>query len=192
MAVQTIGLSFVTHAPGAELRSLGKSKDIFMVGVLTKKFGLSTVRAYEDGLQSQDAIPRAPLQAVDSVSFPIATVGLSISGIFAFRRGLQEATVLAILVAAAYAINNTLPAFGSGVFDRYQARATWLFALAGMLITIQVIESNPNKSMSRRVRPGGDAKQGASEVGKDIQAMQSASGNLFRRRSADRAELLGA
>ena len=29
-----------------------------------------------------------------------------------------EATALAILVPAAYAINNTLSAFGSGVFDR--------------------------------------------------------------------------
>jgi hypothetical protein len=32
---------------------------------------------------------------------------------------------------------------------------TWLFALAGMLIIIQLIESSPNKSLSGRVRPGG-------------------------------------
>jgi len=190
MAVHTVGLSFVTHAPGAELHSLGQSRDIWMVDVLTKKFGLSTVRAHEDSLQSQDAIPRALLQAVDSISFPIATVGLLISGIFAFRRGLQEATVLAILVPAAYAINNTLCAFASGISDRYQARVTWLFALAVMLIIIQLIESSPNKSLSGRVRSGGgNATQGASEVVKDLHTMQSATVNLCR--SADRGKLLG-
>jgi hypothetical protein len=190
MAVNTVGSSFVTHAPGAELKPL--SNHIWMVDVLTKKFGLFTVRAYEDSLASQDAVPRALLQAVDNISFPIAAVGLLISGIFAFRRGFQEATALAILIPAAYAINNTLCAFGSGVYDRYQARVTWLFALAAMLIIIQLIESNPNKSMSRRVRPGRGATQGASEIGKDLHSIQSATVKLFRRRSADRAEPLGA
>jgi hypothetical protein len=146
MAVQTIGTSFVRHAPGAELTSL--SNHPWMVDVLTKKFGSSTVRAYEDSLESQDAVPRALLQAVDNISFPIAAVGLLISGIFAFRRGFREATALAILVPASYAINNTLSAFGSGVFDRYQARVTWLFALAGMLIIIQLAEFEKNRSMS--------------------------------------------
>ena len=151
MAVNAVGSSFFTHAPGAELGPNHSS----MTGVLTKKFGLSAVHAYADSLESQDAVPRALLQAIDNISFPIAAVGLLISSIFAFRRGFQEATALAILIPAAYAINNTICAFGSGVYDRYQARVTWLFALAAMLIIIQLIESNPNKSMSRRVRPGG-------------------------------------
>jgi hypothetical protein len=143
MAVNTVGSSFVTHAPGAELKPL--SNHIWMVDVLTKKFGLSTVRAYEDSLASQDAVPRALLQAVDNISFPIAAVGLLISGIFAFRRGFREATALAILIPAAYAINNTLCAFGSGVYDRYQARVTWPFALAAMLIIIQLAEFERNR-----------------------------------------------
>jgi hypothetical protein len=158
MAVDTVGSSFVTHAPGAELTPLGNHS--WMINVLTKKkFGLSTVRAYEDSLQSQDAVPRALLRAVDNISFPIAAVGLLISGILAFRRGFQEATALAILVPAAYAINNTLCAFASGVWHRYQARVTWLFALAALLIIIQLIESNPNRSMFRKVRPGGSARE---------------------------------
>ena len=190
MAVDTVGSSFVTHAPGAELGPL--SNHSWMTDLLTKKFGLSAVRAYEDSLESQDAVPHALLEAIDNISFPIAAVGLLISGIFAFRRGFQEATALAILIPAAYVINNTLSAFGSGVYDRYQARVTWLFALATMLIIIQLIESNPSKSMSRRVRPGRGATQGASEVGKDLHSMQSATVNLFRRRSADRDELLEA
>jgi Na+/phosphate symporter len=50
-----------------------------------------------------------------------------------------------MLIPAGYAINNTLSAFASGIFDRYQARVTWLFALAGMLIIIQLIESSPEQ-----------------------------------------------
>jgi hypothetical protein len=114
----------------------------------------------------------------------VGTVGLLISGIFAFRRGFQEATALAVLIPAAYAINNMLSAFGSGVFDRYQARVTWLFSLAGMLIIIQLIESSPNKSLSGRVRPGGNATQGASEVDKDLHGMEPTTVNPFRRRLA--------
>jgi hypothetical protein len=146
MAVDTVGSSFITHAPGAELGPL--SNHSWMIDVLAKKFGLPAVRAYENSLESQDAVPRALLQAVDNISFPIAAIGLLISGIFAFRRGFQEATALAILIPAAYAINNTLSAFGSGVFDRYQARVTWLFALAGMLIIIQLAEFDKSRSMS--------------------------------------------
>jgi hypothetical protein len=138
MVVETVGSSFVRHAPGAELTSL--SNDSSMIGVLTKKFGSSAVRAYEDSFESHDAIPREVLRAVDNVSFPIAAVTLLMSGTLAFRRGFKKATALALLVPAAYAINNTLSAFGSGVFDRYQARVSWLFALAGMLIIIQLIE----------------------------------------------------
>jgi hypothetical protein len=144
MAIETVGSSFVTHAPGAELESL--SNHPWMIDVLTKKFGSSAVRAYEASLESQDAIPRTFLRAVDNVSFPIAAVGLLISGIVAFRRGFQESTALAVLVAAAYAINNTLSAFGSGVFDRYQARVTWLFAFAGVLIMIELIASEKTGS----------------------------------------------
>ena len=59
---------------------------------------------------------------------------------------LPEATALAILVPAAYAINNTLSAFGSGVFDRYQARVTWLFAFAAVLIIIELVESEKTGS----------------------------------------------
>ena len=44
---------------------------------------------------------------------------------------------------------------GNPGYDRYQARVTWLLALAGMLIIIQLTESSPNKSLSGRVRPGG-------------------------------------
>ncbi len=150
MAVNAVGSSFVTHAPGAELGPLPNHSS--MTGVLTKKFGLSAVHAYEDSLESQDAVPRALLQAIVDISFPIAAVGR----IFGFLRGFWEATALAILIPAAYAINNTLSAFGSEVFDRYQARVAWLFALAGVLITIQLIDSNHN----RKVRPGRGATQG--------------------------------
>jgi hypothetical protein len=143
MAVDTVGSSFVTRAPGAELGPL--SNHSWMIDVLTKRFGLATVRAYENSLESQDAVPHALLRAVDNISFPIAALGLLISGIFAFRRRFREATALAILVPAAYAINNALSAFASGVFDRYQARITWLFALAGMLIIIQLTEFGKNR-----------------------------------------------
>ena len=139
MAMRTIASSFVRHAPGAELLPL--SNHYSMVDVLTKKFGRSTVRAYEDSRQSQGAIPRALLQAIDGVAFPSAVMAVLFAEIPAFRRGLHEATALAVLLSAAYVTNNALCAFSSGVFDRYQARITWLFALAALLIFFALARS---------------------------------------------------
>ena len=93
-----------------------------------------------------------------NISFLIA-VGLLILGILLFDAGSGKRRHSPFFMTGAYAIKNTLSALGSGVFDRYQARVTWLFALAGMLIAIQLIDSNPNKSMPTRVRPSEDGTQ---------------------------------
>jgi hypothetical protein len=138
MAVRTVGSSFAVHAPGAEFVPMGDVKDYWMKDVLKKKFPPSTLRAYEESLQWHDRVPRATLRAVDNVTFPAAVVALLIAGIAAFRRGARDAIALAILVPAAFVANNALCAFLSGVYDRYQARVTWLFALAALLIICEL------------------------------------------------------
>lgn len=92
MAKRTAGSALVTHAPGAELDPL--ITDEWMVDVLSKKFGPSTVRAYKESLQSNGLIPRDFLRIVDNVTFPLALASMLTAGLFALRRGLWDSAGL--------------------------------------------------------------------------------------------------
>jgi hypothetical protein len=145
MAQHTFALSFFTHAPGAELTSLKSStinwSDYWLRDIIWNKFGTSAIEAYKDSLQSENAIPRALLRAIDNVALPAAIILLLAVGLLAFRFRLLEAVALAILVSSGFVINCAQSAFVAGVFDRYQARVTWLFALAALLIIGKLIRS---------------------------------------------------
>jgi len=136
MARHTTMSAFVTHAPGAELEPL--ITDEWMVDVLSKKFGLSTVRAYKESLQARGLIPRDMLRLIDDVTFPLAFGSMLMSGLLCLRRGLKEPAGFAILVCVFFVANAVLCSFASGVFDRYQARMTWLFPLAALLTVLSL------------------------------------------------------
>jgi hypothetical protein len=145
MAKRTAGSALVTHAPGAELEPL--ITDEWMVDVLSKKFGPSTVRAYKESLQSNGLIPRDFLRIVDNVTFPLALASMLTAGLFALRRGLWEAVGLVVLVFVFFVTNAVLCGFASGVFDRYQARMTWLFPLAALLTVCSLKRSASSDGM---------------------------------------------
>jgi hypothetical protein len=147
MAKRTAGSALVTHAPGAELEPL--ITDEWMVDVLSKKFGPSTVRAYKESLQSNGLIPRDFLRIVDNVTFPLALASTLTAGLFALRRGLWEAAALVVLVFVFFVANAVLCSFASGVFDRYQARITWLFPLAALLTVCSLKRSRFAHELSR-------------------------------------------
>jgi hypothetical protein len=46
------------------------------------------------------------------------------------------------VVTLAFIINSAVCALGSGVFDRYQARVSWLFLLSSMLIAFQLCQGD--------------------------------------------------
>jgi hypothetical protein len=137
--MRSIGSSFLTHAPGAELGPL--SNDASMTQVLTRKFDLETLGAYKASMESRGAIPHKFLRRVDSVTFPLAVIGLLATGFFALRRGPPELSSIGPFVLAALVVNNVLCAVGSGVFDRYQARVTWLVALAALLLAGRLLRA---------------------------------------------------
>src|SRR5262249_35807077 len=139
------GSALVTHAPAAELAPL--ITDEWMVAVLSKKFGPSTVRAYKESLQSNDLIPRDFLRIVDDVTFPVVLASMLTAGLFSVRRGLWEAVGLVILVFVFFVTNAVLCSFASGVFDRYQARMTWLFPLATLLTVCSFKRSGSSDGM---------------------------------------------
>jgi hypothetical protein len=159
MAVRNIVAAFVTHAPGAELGPLSSDRDYWITKVLAQKFGAAAVRAYKDSFQSRDLVPRAFLRRVDDLAFPTSIVVLLAAGIWALRRGLTEVVSFGLFVVAAFVINNALCAVGSGVFDRYQARVTWLIAFSALLVVAQALRSNDgSRSHPReeaRISPSG-------------------------------------
>jgi hypothetical protein len=149
MAGYTISSTFIAHAPAAHLGALTRLRnwsDRWLVDIVERKFGPSAVSAYRSSFQSRDAIPRRLLRAIDNVTLPVAIVALMTAGLAAFHRRLQEPTALAVVVALGFIINNAVCALGSGVFDRYQARVSWLFLLSSMLIAFQLCQVSNNRA----------------------------------------------
>jgi hypothetical protein len=145
MALRSFALSLITHAPGAELTPLRLPaidwSDYWLLDIIRNKFGAFTVQAYKESLQSSEAIPRALLRTIDDIVFPAAIIVLLAAALLAFRSGLLQPVALAVLVSAGFVINSAQSAIIAGVFDRYQARVTWLFPLAALLIIGNLISS---------------------------------------------------
>src|SRR5262249_17666905 len=123
--------------------------DEWMVDVLSKKFGPSTARAYKESLQSNGLIPLDFLRIVDDVTFPLTLASMLTAGLFALRRGRWGGAWLVILVFVFFVTNAVLCSFASGVFDRYQARMTWLFPLAALLTVCSLKRSRFAHELSR-------------------------------------------
>ena len=72
--------------------------------------------------------------AVDDVAFPLSLLAFVWFSALALRRQMVEPACLAIIVACGFIGNALLTSAASGVFDRYQARLSWLFLAAGVLV----------------------------------------------------------
>jgi hypothetical protein len=71
---------------------------------------------------------------VDDIAFPLSLLAFVWFSALALRRQMVEPACLAIIVACGFIGNALLTSAASGVFDRYQARLSWLFLAAGVLV----------------------------------------------------------
>jgi hypothetical protein len=144
MAMHTAGASLMAHAPGAELAPL--ETDYWMVDVLTKKFGQATVDGYRKSLQSRGLLPQTVLRTIDSVAFPAAVLAALAFGAASVRRGRQQEIAL---VARGVGLRHQCSALRVrwGVHDRLQARVTWLFPLAALLILVRLVRSEKSENV---------------------------------------------
>src|SRR4029077_3923372 len=104
-----------------------------MTALIDKKFGHEARDAYIGSAPSRGKVPRDLIGAVDDVAFPLSLLAFVWFSTLAVRRQMAEPACLAITVVGGFIGNALLASAASGVFDRYQARLSWLFLAAGVL-----------------------------------------------------------
>jgi hypothetical protein len=105
-----------------------------MTALIEKKFGSEARDAYLGSAQSRGQVPRGLIGAVDDIAFPLSLLAFVWFSVLAVRRQMVKPACLAILVVCGFLGNALLTSAASGVFDRYQARVSWLFLAAGVLV----------------------------------------------------------
>jgi hypothetical protein len=105
-----------------------------MTALIEKKFGSEARNAYLGSAQSRGQVPRDLIGAVDDIAFPLSLLAFVWFSALAVRRQMVEPACLAILIVCGFLGNALLTSAASGGFDRYQARLSWLFLAAGVLV----------------------------------------------------------
>ena len=105
-----------------------------MTALIDKRFGREARDAYLGSAQSTGRVPRQLIGAVDEVAFPMSLLLFSYVSTLALRRQMVEPACLAIITATGFIGNALLTSAASGIFDRYQARISWLFLAVGVLV----------------------------------------------------------
>ncbi|MBV9404089.1 MAG: hypothetical protein JO211_02015 [Acidobacteriaceae bacterium] len=133
MVIRNFVAALNTHRPAYEFVPwTGEVPSL--TALIEKKFGSEARDAYLASAQSKGRVPRDLIGAVDDVTFPISFVAFVWFSFLALRRQMAEPACLSILVVCGFIGNALLTSAASGVFDRYQARLSWLFLAAGVLV----------------------------------------------------------
>ena len=133
MVTRNFVAALQTHRPAHEF--IPWTGEIpLMTALIEKRFGRAARDAYLGSAESRGQVPRDLIAAVDDVAFPLSLLAFGWFSVLAFRRQMAEPACLAVLIAGGFFGNALLTSAASGVFDRYQARLSWLFLAGGVLI----------------------------------------------------------
>ena len=132
MVVGNTAEALVRHDPAKEFVPVWRK---YYIGVLiANKFGGPEFLQFMLSAQNADAFPRALIKGVDAVLFPIEALAMILLSAYALRRGDRNAAALGAVIVCGYLGNALLTALAVGVFDRYQARVSWLFPFGAILL----------------------------------------------------------
>jgi len=134
MVLRNFAAGLATHEPAAELRP-----DVqvpYFPNLIDLKFGNRAAAAYKASAEMRDAVPHRLIKAIDDVTFPAAGF-VVIAFTFAGRKRLAPETIALSIAVVGFVLADTLLCTAvSGVFDRYQARVTWLVVCVALLLLL--------------------------------------------------------
>jgi hypothetical protein len=139
LAASLVVRAFLTRAPGAELGPVGNG--FWMESTLEKRFGTATLRSYLASAQRNRLFPRDLLRRIDFVVFPLSLIFVAGAAAASAWYARWERFELCVLVVVGFAANAVLCSITSGVFDRYQARVSWLLPFTMLLIAMPTFNS---------------------------------------------------
>jgi hypothetical protein len=123
--------SFGVHTPGAEITNTAL-KDKFPK-FAEIYFGSDTKQQFLNSAQNNGTIPYGLIKSIDGVMYPLSFVFIIIASIYFIPKYKDSKYLLPLFTLAFICGNNFLCAVGSGLFDRYQARVSWLMVLTVLL-----------------------------------------------------------
>lgn len=143
--VKSFGQALLAHAPGWDFRQLGWNTHTFEASI-EARYGDGAVESWRRSLQATESLPRQLWKQVDSVLLPVSLSLFVFGSAVAWRNRWIDLLTFNVIVAAGIAANTFVCAAGSGVFDRYQTRVTWLIPFAAIVFLLRVAESRRSSS----------------------------------------------
>ena len=137
MVFDNVVAALQTHAPAIEFHPnfiINPFRDL-----VRKKFGEADWRALDASAESRGTIPHTAIETIDSIVTPACFL-LLVGVIVATFRSRPQAFYLATATLLFILGNVVLCAALSGVYDRYQARVTWLMPMVLGLLFISYVK----------------------------------------------------
>jgi hypothetical protein len=128
--------AFFTVAPADHIRRLSGAGDDTQERIgnlIGQVFGESDALSFFGSLQAKDKWPIAISNALSYMSLFLSTIVVLFSAL-SLRKRFEFGWKLAMFVLGAYCINAFVCSAISGIHDRYQARVTWVIAVAALLL----------------------------------------------------------
>lgn len=124
--------SFSVHTPAKEINSsVTKSSVTYIIKVI---YGQAALDKFMASKQANDELPYQRLEKIDNWVFPISLI-LTILLCFQSLIKIGDNRFTLPLFALVFVIgNNILCSSASGLFDRYQARVSWLLVFAFIIM----------------------------------------------------------
>lgn len=135
-AIKRVVLAYNSHSPAKDLNS--QTMIYKNYNAIKYFFGESGVKSYLESKQMRNLIPINLLNLIDNVVFPSSLILSFTFLIIFFKRSEYDFLILIIFTIAYYFGNLLLCSLVSGVFDRYQARLSWLFPMVCALSVLKL------------------------------------------------------
>jgi hypothetical protein len=138
--------SLESREPAKELRPsyLRASAPIFEV--LALKFGPRVLDEFRRSAQMRDTIPHALIKRVDTVMTPLSLAMLLGFAVFAGLRGRRDLAAFSVFMLCGVFGDALFCAAVSGVYDRYQARVTWLLPMSVFIVGSVLVAARERRS----------------------------------------------
>ena len=132
MLIYTSFSALRSYAPAMELRISPRWYPELMAAL--ERFGPATQMGWQESAEYNGTIPVYFLSRLQRVIMRLTAICLVIGCIVAVRRGKMTLLMLPAFAGSAYFVNAVICGFTAGVFDRYQARISWLIILSVILV----------------------------------------------------------
>ncbi|WP_240008271.1 hypothetical protein [Pseudaquidulcibacter saccharophilus] len=131
-ALMSFVKSFEKHTPAVEINSSVISDNL--PHYIKKVYGEKVRRDFLYSAQASDGLPYDAIKKIDNIVYPLSLLATILAAIIFLPRVRDNKYLFPLFTIVFVMGNNFICAAASGLFDRYQARVSWLMVFAVMLV----------------------------------------------------------